>query len=146
MTYQMRPSDLIYRLSIVQLDVQILIDALQRPPNLDFILQLNGNFVFDQGLEETAYLSVQGIGKLIQAGEKLGRAVAGTFWRSCRPKGKPLRGFAHLKKSIVAAVYRPVVQKPSIGERSVTRMLLRLRFEVLLAARGVMTANVPAPP
>lgn len=60
MTYQMRPSDLIYRLSIVQLDVQILIDALQRPPNLDFILQLDGNFVFDQGLEETAYLSVQG--------------------------------------------------------------------------------------
>jgi hypothetical protein len=43
----MRPPDLIHRLCVIQLDVQVLIDALQCPANLDFILQLDGDFVLD---------------------------------------------------------------------------------------------------
>lgn len=53
----MRPPDLIHRLSVIQLDIQILIDALQRPTDLDFILELHGDFVLDEGLEETAHMS-----------------------------------------------------------------------------------------
>lgn len=54
MTYQMRPPNLIHRLRVIQLDVEVLIDALQRPADLDFVLELHGDFVLDEGFEETA--------------------------------------------------------------------------------------------
>jgi hypothetical protein len=50
-----RPPQLICRLRIIQLDVQILIDALQCAADADFILQLYGNFMLDERLEETAF-------------------------------------------------------------------------------------------
>ena len=53
----MGPPDLVDRLSVVQLDVQVLIDALQGPTDLDFILQLDSNLVLNQSLEETVALS-----------------------------------------------------------------------------------------
>jgi hypothetical protein len=43
----MRPSHLIHRLSIIQLDVQILVHALERPADLDFVLEFDGDFVLD---------------------------------------------------------------------------------------------------
>lgn len=53
MTYQMRPPHLVHRLCIVQLNVQILIYTLQCAADLDFVLEFDGDFVLDEGLEET---------------------------------------------------------------------------------------------
>lgn len=58
MTYQMRPSDLVHGLSIVQLDVQVLVHALQCPANLDFVLEFDCDLVLDERFEETAPASV----------------------------------------------------------------------------------------
>lgn len=49
----MRPPQLIRRLSIIQLDIQILIHALQRAADADFVLEFDGNFVLYERLEET---------------------------------------------------------------------------------------------
>lgn len=57
LTYQMRPPHLVYSLGIVQLDVQILIDALQCSADLHFVLELNCDFVLDERLEETGSVS-----------------------------------------------------------------------------------------
>jgi hypothetical protein len=48
----MWPPHLICCLRIVQLDVQILIHTLQRAPDAHLILQLDGNLVVHQRLEE----------------------------------------------------------------------------------------------
>jgi hypothetical protein len=48
----MRPPHLIYRLRIIQLDIQVLVHALQRPSYLHFVLEFNGNFVLDERFEE----------------------------------------------------------------------------------------------
>lgn len=53
MTYQMRPSHLIHCLCVVQLDVEVLIHALQCPTDLDLILEFDGDFVLDECFEET---------------------------------------------------------------------------------------------
>jgi hypothetical protein len=50
----MRPSHLVHGLGIVQLDVQVLIDALERSADLDFVFEFDRNFVLDERLEETA--------------------------------------------------------------------------------------------
>lgn len=49
----MGPPHLVNSLSIIQLDVQVLIYALQRPADLHFILELDGDFMFDERFEET---------------------------------------------------------------------------------------------
>jgi hypothetical protein len=56
----MRPPHLIRRLRIIQLDIQILIHALQRAPNAHLVLQLNRNLVVHQRLEETEEEHVAG--------------------------------------------------------------------------------------
>jgi hypothetical protein len=50
----MWPPQLIHSFCVVQLDVQVLIDALQRAAYLHFILELDGDFVLDKRFEETA--------------------------------------------------------------------------------------------
>jgi len=54
-TDQMRILQLFHHLYIIELDVEILIDRFQGSANLDIILELDGDFVIDQGLEETDY-------------------------------------------------------------------------------------------
>jgi hypothetical protein len=49
----MRPPHLIHCLGVVQLDVQVLIYALERPADLHFVLEFDGDFVLDEGFEET---------------------------------------------------------------------------------------------
>jgi len=49
----MRPPQLICRLRIIKLDIQILIDAFQRTADADFVLEFDGDFVLDERLEET---------------------------------------------------------------------------------------------
>ena len=43
-TYQMWPPQFVCSLRIVQLDVQVLVHTLQRPPYADFILEFDSNF------------------------------------------------------------------------------------------------------
>ena len=45
--------ELFDNLDVVQLDVQVLIHALQRALELDVIFQLDGDLVVNQGFEET---------------------------------------------------------------------------------------------
>lgn len=51
-TYQMRPSHLIYRLSIIQLDVEVLVYALEGSADLHFVLEFDRDFVLHERLEE----------------------------------------------------------------------------------------------
>jgi hypothetical protein len=53
LTYQVRPPDLVHSLGVVQFDVQVLVDALQGPADLDFVLKLDGDFVLDKRFKET---------------------------------------------------------------------------------------------
>jgi hypothetical protein len=53
-TYQMWPPHLVHRLSIIQLDIQILIYALECAADLDFVLEFDGDFVLDKCFEKTA--------------------------------------------------------------------------------------------
>lgn len=98
-TYQVRPPNLIHSLSIVQLDVQVLIDALQRPPDLDFVLELYSDFVLDKRLEETALTSVQYAWKRIGVRRWMMVVMLFTVVIYCAKIG-----IAHLKKSILVAV------------------------------------------
>lgn len=52
-THQVRPSCILDHLRAFQLNIQELIHAFQRPANADLILQLDRDFVIDEGLEET---------------------------------------------------------------------------------------------
>lgn len=51
-THQMWVLQLIHHSDIIQLDIQVLIHALQCAPNRDIILKLDGDFVVDQRFEE----------------------------------------------------------------------------------------------
>ena len=55
-TYQMRPPQLIHRFCIVQLDVQVLVHALECAADLDFVLEFDGDFVLDERFEEAIAL------------------------------------------------------------------------------------------
>lgn len=52
----MRPLELIHRLGIVQLDIQVLVDAFQRAADLHFVLELDRDFVLDERLEEAGVM------------------------------------------------------------------------------------------
>jgi hypothetical protein len=52
----MRPPQLIHRLCIVQLDIQILVHTLERAADLDFVLEFDGDFVLDECFEEAVAL------------------------------------------------------------------------------------------
>jgi hypothetical protein len=54
----MRPPQLIYRLCIVQLDVQVLVYALECAADLDFVFEFDGDFVLDERFEEAIALLV----------------------------------------------------------------------------------------
>ena len=49
----MRIFDLFYHCDIIKLDVKVLVHRLQRPTDLDIVLELNGDFMVDQSLKET---------------------------------------------------------------------------------------------
>lgn len=48
----MRPPHLIYRLSIIELDVEILVYAFEGPTDLDLVLEFDGDFVLDERFKE----------------------------------------------------------------------------------------------
>ena len=48
----MRVFELLENLDIVELDVEVLVDALQGPPDLNVIFELDGDLVVDESLEE----------------------------------------------------------------------------------------------
>jgi hypothetical protein len=50
----MRPTHVLLDLDVVQLDVQELVDALEGASDADLVLELDGDFVVDQGFEEAA--------------------------------------------------------------------------------------------
>jgi hypothetical protein len=52
LTHQMRILDFIYDGNVVELDVQVLVDRLESAADEDIILQLDGDLVLDQRLEE----------------------------------------------------------------------------------------------
>lgn len=80
----MRPPDLVYSLCIIQLDVQVLIDAFQCPADLDLVLELYGDLVFDERLEETAVsLAHCSYGKL-QATVMLSAKRWTWYWWGCQ--------------------------------------------------------------
>lgn len=54
--YQMRPPPLIRRLGIIQLDIEVLVYALEGAADADFVLELDGDFVVDEGFEEAVQL------------------------------------------------------------------------------------------
>lgn len=54
----MRPPQLIHRLGIIQLNIQILIYALERPADLHFVLEFHRDFVLDEGFEEAGVVLV----------------------------------------------------------------------------------------
>lgn len=86
-TYQVWPSHFVHSHGIVQFDVQILVHALQSAADLDFVLELHGNFMLDERLEKAAAFL------LATAGSK---------------RLPPVRGEkeAYLKNSMLAAVQR----------------------------------------
>lgn len=50
----MRPAHLIDGLGIVELDIKVLVNALERAANLHLVLELHRNLVLDERLEETS--------------------------------------------------------------------------------------------
>jgi hypothetical protein len=51
--YQVGPPQLVDCFGVVQLDVQVLVDAFERTADLHLILELHSDFVLDECLEET---------------------------------------------------------------------------------------------
>lgn len=49
----MWPSHLVHSLRVIKLDVQVLVHAFERPPNLYLVLELDCDFVLNERLEET---------------------------------------------------------------------------------------------
>jgi hypothetical protein len=52
-TYQMRPPHLIHGLCVIELDIQVLVDALEGAADLDFVFEFDGDFLLDERFEET---------------------------------------------------------------------------------------------
>jgi hypothetical protein len=48
----MRVLDFLHDADVLQLDIKILVDALQRAANLDVVLEFDCDLVVDQGFEE----------------------------------------------------------------------------------------------
>ena len=57
----MRPPQFIHRLGIIQLDIQVLVYALERAADLDFVLEFDGDFVLDERLEEAIQTSASAL-------------------------------------------------------------------------------------
>ena len=51
----MRILELLYHLDVLELEVEVLIDRLKRPPELDVVLELDGDLVIDQRFEEAGF-------------------------------------------------------------------------------------------
>lgn len=49
----MRVLDLFDHGNVIELDVQVLVDALEGAADLDVVLELDGDLMVDEGLEET---------------------------------------------------------------------------------------------
>lgn len=55
-TYEMRVFDLLDNLDVVELDIEVLVNALEGSLELNVVLELDGDLVVDEGLEETMRL------------------------------------------------------------------------------------------
>ena len=51
-SYEMRILELLHNADIVQFDVQVLVYTLQSAADLNVVLELHGDFMVDEGLEE----------------------------------------------------------------------------------------------
>ena len=56
LTYQVWPPLHVHGLGVVQLDVQVLVHALQRAADLHFVLEFDRDFVLDERLEEAGVM------------------------------------------------------------------------------------------
>lgn len=68
--------DLLHHADILELDVQVLVDRLQHSADLDVVLELDGDLVVHQGLEEAG-------GATSSACTRLSRAIARAMRGSC---------------------------------------------------------------
>jgi hypothetical protein len=71
----MRILNFLHHTDIVQLNVQILVDRLQRPADLDIILELDGDLVVNEGFEETARDVRSSCNKVEVRGPELGMSM-----------------------------------------------------------------------
>lgn len=56
-TYQVWVLELLDDLNLVELDVEVLVDALERAADLDIVLELDRDLVVDERLEEAVSLA-----------------------------------------------------------------------------------------
>ena len=54
----MRVLELLEDLDVVELDVEVLVDALEDAADLDVVLELDGDLVVDEGFEEAVVVSM----------------------------------------------------------------------------------------
>ena len=136
LTYQVRPPHLVHRLGVVQLDVQVLVHALQRAADLHFVLEFDCDFVLDQRFEETGMvLAMRYVGN--ERAMKLRCAGRGVLVVHVCMAEWPW-GIAHLKKSIVA-VAKVVRERLEGRSRCVSvKRCVATALRVLSAARKMM--------
>ena len=71
-THHVRVLDLLEHLDVVELDVEVLVDALEDAADLDVVLELDGDLVVDQGFEEAGVVGVR-LGRCVWNGECMTR-------------------------------------------------------------------------
>ncbi|TQV99796.1 hypothetical protein IF1G_02011 [Cordyceps javanica] len=102
-TYQVRVLELLNDRDVVKLDVEVLVHALQRTPELDIVLELYSDLLVDERLEEAVARSRQrNSGRATPVSQQpcLVQTVRGLL--SAEPvASRSSRGKTHLKKSMV---------------------------------------------
>jgi len=130
------PPHLVDRLGVVQLDVQVLVHALQRAADPHFVLEFDCDFVLDQRFEETGMvLAMRYVGG--ERAMKLRCARRGALVvHVCM--AERLWGVAYLKKSIVVVV-KVVRERWEGGSRCVSfKRCVATALRVLFGARKMM--------
>ena len=64
----MRVLDLLEHLDVVELDVEVLVDALEDAADLDVVFELDGDLVVDQGFEEAGVVGCEVRGVCVKWG------------------------------------------------------------------------------
>lgn len=67
--------DLLDDADVLELDVEVLVDALEGAADLDVVLELDCDLVVDQGLEETGDSCVSNMAHAARVGHAAGRLV-----------------------------------------------------------------------
>jgi hypothetical protein len=83
-----RPPQLIHSLGVVQLNVQVLVHALERAANLDFVFEFDGDFMLDERFEEAKWVLARGGGVLGRGAPEEEHYAVGVGGVSCWGCGK----------------------------------------------------------